>query len=193
MGKINEEYVLEHFEQLYDKEVPWIDPRDVAFEHSERLLEKNRKIYLEGVEDFDADEYTIDDMLVEILLATFDQVPVERNVEALVYLIDQFWCVAAAARGGLVKQQLTPESAGPCLETIRTAFNQQTFYFPKHLLREFAIDLLSWGEDDGEKWHLPGNMRVFMQDLYHDMELARYTTKKAVADLSKFATQAFSG
>jgi len=193
MGKITEKDVIEQFEQLYDKAVPWIDPRDVAFENPERLLEKNRQIYLEGVEDFDADEYTVDDMLVEILLATFDQVPVERNVEALVYLIDRFWCVSAAARGGLVKHQLTPESAGQCLETIQTSFYHQTFYFPKHLLREFAIDLLSWGEDSRTKWHLSRNLRIFMQNLYNDRGLAKYNAKKAEADLTRFVAQNLQG
>lgn len=189
MGKLNEKYVIERFEQLYDKAISWIDPRDVAFENPEWLREKNRRIYLEGIEDFDADEYTVDDILVEILLATFNQAPVERNIEALVYLIDRFWCVSAASRGGFVKGQLTPESAGPCLETIQTSFYRQTFYFPKHLLREFAIDLLSWGEGHGEKWHLQKNLQIFMQDLYNDMDLARYTLKKARADLAQLITQ----
>ena len=145
MRKLSEKHVIEQFEYLYDKTVAWINPHDVDFENPEWLLEKNRKIYLERIEDFDDDEYALDDILVEMLLATFYQVPVERNVEALVYLIDRFWCVAAASRGGVVKQQLSSQSATPCLETIQTAFYQQTFYFPKHLLREFAIDLFSWG------------------------------------------------
>ena len=190
MGKISEKYVIEHFEQLHDAAVTWIDPRDVDFEHPEQLLEKNRKIYLEGVEDFDADEYTVDDMLVEIILATFNQVSVEQNVEALLYLIDQFWCVPAAARGGLVKRQLTQESASPCLEKIRTFFDRQTLYFPKHLLREFAIDLLSWGENGRAEWHFEEKLRSFMQNLYRDTRLARYTQEKAEADLVKLSAQA---
>jgi hypothetical protein len=185
MKKITEKQVIKIFEHLFEKHTPWINLRQVAFETPQWLLEKNRKIYVEGIEGFDADEYTIDEMLVEILLTTFDQVPVERNVEALVYLIDRFWCVPAATRGGIVKQQLTAESVTACLETIRDALSRQTFDFPKHLLREFAIDLFSWGKGCNPHRALPEDLRTFMQDLYNDMDLAKYTRKKAAADLAR--------
>ena len=123
-----------------DRELPWVNPRDVVGVDMEDAKRIN---WTRHHSQTPVEEYGDDDKIVEYMTTYFKQnengISALELVDSLIYLVENFWSTPAAVFLSNETHLVNAGIVNQCVLTLRKAFANSEDWIVKALLREFVV------------------------------------------------------